>query len=45
MISARHLLWIIPVSTMLGLFVAALAVASGREDHERERNELYTDDL
>ena len=32
MISAWHLLWIIPLSAMAGLFAAALCVASGRAE-------------
>lgn len=34
MISAWHLLWIIPVSVFAGLMIAALLVVSGKEDHK-----------
>lgn len=38
MISALHLLWIIPLSVSFGLFITALMVA-GKDDKEREEKE------
>lgn len=38
MISALHLLWIIPLSASFGMFIEALMVA-GRDDKEREEKE------
>lgn len=38
MISALHLLWIIPLSASFGLFIMALMVAA-KDDKEREEKE------
>ena len=45
MISAWHLLWIIPFSACAGAICMALAIANGSYDHEREDDELFSDDL
>ena len=34
MISALHLLWIIPASTIFGLFLAALFTSNHKEDDQ-----------
>ena len=33
MISAWHLLWIVPLSCTAGIFIAAIMAAAGRDDH------------
>ena len=37
MIHALHLLWIVPLSAGVGLVVAAMLAAGGREKEEREK--------
>lgn len=39
MISALHLLWIIPLSASFGLFITALMVAAKDDKYEREEKE------
>lgn len=36
MMSALHLLWIIPLSAIFGMILTALMVANGRNDHEKD---------
>lgn len=44
MISAWHLLWIVPACVSFGLCIAALMTAAGREDHRTDwREELLAE--
>ena len=41
--SAWHLLWIVPLSMMVGIVLAALLRASGSEEYETQKDETAGD--
>ena len=44
MISAFHLLWIVPISAFAGYFVAALCAISSRSDSRENKSNLENKD-